>query len=136
MGAQKNEKKLKRVTLEQLLAAKMQREKDKLKVEEIEVPSLGGTLLFKRPADEDIFDIVNAIDKDDDIRVTLDQMANIIYKCCDQLHDKELYETMEAGDPVDVVFMTMSSSDIIQVGNKVCGLNELYADAGEQVKNS
>ena len=133
----KNEKKLQRVTLEQLLAAKMQREKDKLTVKEIEVPSLGGTLLFKRPSDESIFDAVNAIGKDeDDMRTIMDEMARIIYECCDFFHDKEVYEAMEVGDPIDIVYSTMTKMDIMQVGETVCEMNSLFEGIGEQLKNS
>ena len=92
MGSVKNEKKLQRLTLEQLIAAKAKKERDALRLEEIEIPSLGGTLLFKRPTDETIFNLINSVMKDDDTKNLVDEMAKIIYTCCDELHDQKLYE--------------------------------------------
>ena len=136
MGAQKNKKELQRLTLEQLIAARDRREKDMLRVEEIEIPSLGGTLLFKRPSDEIIFDMINVVKNDEDTKTIVDEMAKIIYKCCDQLHDQQLYEELDVGDPVDVVYAIMGSGDILDVGDKVCSMNSLFENVEEQIKNA
>lgn len=135
MGGIKNKKNLKRLTLEDIISAKEKRDRDKLKVEEIEIPSLEGTLVFKRPSDELIFDMIDALSDNRDTRNVVDEMAKIIYACCDQLHEKELYEEFDVGDPVDIVFEVMDSGDIIDVGDKVCSMNSLYQNAGETVKN-
>ncbi len=136
MGSVKNEKKLQRLTLEQLIAAKEKKEQDALRVEEIEIPSLGGTLLFKRPSDETIFNLINSVMKDDDTKNLVDEMAKIIYTCCDELHDQKLYEELDVADPVDTVFAIMDSGDILTVGDKVCSMNSLFDHVDEQIKNS
>lgn len=136
MGTAKNEKKLQRLTLEQLIAAKERKDQDLLKVEEIEIPSLDGTLLFKRPSDEMLFDMINIVKDDQDTKTIIDEMAKIIYACCDQLHDKTLYEELEVGDPVDTVFAIMDSGDILAVGDKVCNMNSLYANVENEIKNA
>ena len=144
MGTAKNEKlqpeveskKPQRLTLEQLIAAKERKDQNLLKTAEIEIPSLGGTLLFKRPSDDIIFDMVNIIQNDPDTKRVVDEMAKIIYTCCDQLHDKTLYEEMDVGDPVDVVFSIMDSGDILDVGDKVCNMNSIYSNAEKEVKNA
>lgn len=135
MGAQKNKKELQRLTLEQLIAAKDRREKDMLRVEEIEIPSLGGTLLFKRPSDDIIFDMINALKDDEDTKTIVDEMAKVIYTCCEQLHDKTLYEEFDVADPVDVVFCIMDSGDILSVGDRVCSMNSLFENVEENIKN-
>ena len=136
MGSVKNEKKLQRLTLEQLIAAKEKKEQDALRLEEIEIPSLGGTLLFKRPSDETIFNLINSVMKDDDTKNLVDEMAKIIYTCCDELHDQKLYEELDVADPVDTVFAIMDSGDILTVGDKVCSMNSLFDHVDEQIKNS
>lgn len=136
MGGIKDKKNLKRLTLEDIIFAKEKREKDKLQVKEIEIPSLGGTLLFKRPSDEMVFDMIDSLNDNKDMKNIVDEMAKIIYACCDQLHEKELYEEFDVGDPVDIVFEVMDSGDIIDVGDKVCSMNSLYQNAGETVKNA
>ena len=136
MGSVKNKKKLQRLTLEQLIAAKEKKEQDALRVEEIEIPSLGGTLLFKRPSDETIFNLINSVMKDDDTKNLVDEMAKIIYTCCDELHDQKLYEELDVADPVDTVFAIMDSGDILTVGDKVCSMNSLFDHVDEQIKNS
>ena len=136
MGTAKNEKKLQRLTLEQLIAAKERKDQDMVKTEEIEIPSLGGTLLFRRPSDELLFDMINVVQHDQDTKTIVDEMAKIIYACCDQLHDKALYEELEVGDPVDTVYAIMDSGDIINVGGKVCDMNSLFANIEDEIKNA
>lgn len=130
-----NLKKLKRLTLDQIIAAKEQKEKDRLAVKEIEIPSMGGTLLFRRPTDEQIFDFVDNIKDDDSTQNTCDNYASIIHACCEELRDPKLYEEIETDHPVDIVYKVMDANDIITVGDAVCSLNPLYGNAGETVKN-
>lgn len=134
-----NKEGLQRLTLEQLLAASEKREQALNKTEEIEIPQLGGTLLFKRPSDEMMLAFVNRVnsaDADETMEVTVDEMAKIIYTCCDQLHDKELYEQLDVGDPVDVVHKLMDAGDIMNVGDKVCSMNSIYGNAAGEIKNA
>lgn len=130
---------LQRLTLEQLLAASEKREMALNKTEEIEIPQLGGTLLFKRPTDEMMLAFVNRVNganDDETMEITVDEMAKIIYTCCDQLHDQELYEQLDVGDPVDVVHKIMDAGDIMTVGDKVCSMNSIYGNAAEEIKNA
>lgn len=132
------EKKLHRLTLEQLIAASDKREAALNKTEEIEIPQLGGTLLFKRPSDRDMLSFVNRVNaagEDDVMEITVDEMARIIYTYCDELHDKGLYEELEVGDPIDVVHKIMDAGDIMTVGDKVCSMNSIYGNAAEEIKN-
>jgi hypothetical protein len=134
-----NKEGLQRLTLEQLLAASEKREQALNKTEEIEIPRLGGTLLFKRPTDEMMMSFINRVnsaDSDELMEITTDEMAKIIYACCEQLHDQELYEQLDVGDPVDVVHKIMDSGDIMTVGDKVCSMNSIYGNAAEEIKNA
>lgn len=131
-----NKKKRTRLTLEQLIAAKEQREKDRLMVKEIDIPALGGSLLFKRPSDELIFDLVESVQKDDSLANSCDQYATVLHACCDQLRDPELREALDVSNPVDVVYAILDAGDIVSVGDQVCQMNSLYQTAEESVKNS
>lgn len=136
-------KALKRLTLDQILAAKEQKEKDRLQVKEIEIPSMGGTLLFKRPSDEVIFEFVDAIKDDDSMANTCAQYGHVIYVCCDELKDPKLHDAVGisdpdspySGDPEEIVEAVMEASDIAIVGDAVCSMNRLYRDAESEVKN-
>lgn len=128
--------KLQRLTLEQLIAAKEQREREILTVKEIEVPPLNGTLLFKRPSDEMLLDMMNVLKDDQDTKAIADEFAKIIYNCCEDLHNKELYEEMEVGDPVDIVYRLMGPLEIIDLGDEVCNLNKAWKNFETEIKNA
>ena len=137
MGSVSNEKKVGRLTLDQLIAARDQKERDKLRVEEIEIPSIGGTLLFKRPSDELILEMVNRLkDSGEDTKRYYDELANIIYECCDDLKSQELYDRLEVGNPIDVVYEIMDLNDIAVVGDKVCSMNSIFDGVEDQIKNA
>ena len=95
--------KVTRLTLEDNTRAKLQRDKDKLTMKEIEVPSLGKALLFKRPTDEMILDYIEAAGEDASPRNMVRHYEEIIYMCCEMLQNPELHEELEVVDPIDTV---------------------------------
>ncbi len=135
MGSVKNGKQLQRATLEQLIAHSEKQDRDKMRVEEIEIPSMEKTLLFKRPSDELILDMINDLTDNEDTKAYYDELAKVLYECCDDLKSPELYDALDVGDPVDVVYKIMDLNDIVVVGEAVCGMNPLFKDAEGQVKN-
>lgn len=49
---------LQKITFEQLVQRSIQREHDKMKVAEIEIPSMSGTLLLKKISENKLLDII------------------------------------------------------------------------------
>lgn len=125
-----------RLTLEDITRAKLQRDKDKLTVKEIEVPSLGKALLFKRPTDEMILDYIEAAGEDASPRNMVRHYEEIIYMCCEMLQNPELHEELEVVDPIDTVKAFMDANDVLMVGDELCDMNSLYHGYSEEVKNS
>ena len=131
-----NKKKATRMTLEDLINAKLKREQDKLVVKEIEIPSLGKTLLFRRPTREEICSFMDQMGQDTETEELIEGYQELIYNCCDQLHDKEVIENMGVENPVMVVPAIMDDADILKVGDEVAKLNPLYGTYADEEKNS
>lgn len=103
---------------------------------EIEIPSLGGTLYFRKPTKSEISSFIENTNKlgGSNLEDWIDEYEKIIYACCDELHSKELYETLDIGDPIEVVEKVMDENDIVEVGQEVCRLSALYRNAEEKVE--
>ncbi len=126
----------KKMTFDDIIKAKIQKENDKLTVKSIEVPSVGKELLFRRPKDEMVFDFIDNLhggeEKTEDL---INEYAKIIYQCCDTLQDPELHKELEIDDPFDTAKAFMDANDIIVVGDEVASMNSLYSNFEEKVKN-
>ena len=53
-----NKKKITRMTLDDIVKAKLQKDTDKLTVKEIEIPSIGKALMFRRPTRAEICEFI------------------------------------------------------------------------------
>ncbi len=129
-------KKKTRMTLEDIVEAKLKRDADKMKVAEIEIPSTGQLLLFKRPEDKLIFELIDGIKEDDEMENLVRLYRSIIYLCCDDLQKPEVLEALEVTSPEDVVESFMGPEDVMLVGDEVCRLNRFYTTFEEEEKNS
>ena len=58
-----NKKKITRMTLDDIVKAKLQKDTDKLTVKEIEIPSIGKALMFRRPTRAEICEFMDGITK-------------------------------------------------------------------------
>lgn len=129
--------KVTRLTLEDIARAKLQREKDKLTVKEIVVPSLGKSLQFRKPSDDQILDYVEKVSQPDaSMKDNVAAFRELIYFCCEELQNPELHAELEVINPVDVVEAFMEANDVIEVGDELASMNSLYKDYDEAVKNS
>lgn len=132
-----SKKEMKKLTLNDLLSAKMQKEKDKISFKDIYVNSLGGTLTFKKPSNDDILDTIDQIGDDQSTKVCVEAFKFLIYENCDMLHNDELLKEYEVVEPTEIVDKIFDIADIINTGNelfKMCGLDEI--DISEKIKNS
>lgn len=130
-------KKITRMTLDDIVKAKLQKEQDRLTVKDIEVPSIGKALTFRRPTRTEICDFMDRITQtEQQTEEMLEVFQNLIYACCDALHSQELFEQMGIEDPGEIVPAIMDDADILLVGDEVAGLNPLYKHYAEEEKNS
>lgn len=132
-----NKEKVTRMTLDDIINAKLQKDQDKLTLKDIEIPSIGKSLRFRRPTRSEICDFMDAIgESNGETEEALEQYQGLIYACCDELHQKELFEGLEIEDPESIVPAIMDDADILTVGDEVASLNPLYKTYAEDEKNS
>ena len=53
-----DKKKVTRMTLDDIIKAKLQKDQDKLTVQDMEIPSVGKALRFRRPTRSEICDLI------------------------------------------------------------------------------
>lgn len=125
---------MERATFDDLIARKLQREKDREAFREIHVPSMGKTLAFHRPADSETIGFLDVLDSSSNVSDVYEMYKEMIYKCCPLLHSDKVREAFEVTVPTDVVPKIMDPADVMQVGetlSKFLGLERI----GEDVKN-
>lgn len=130
-------KKLQRLTLDNIIAKKLEREKNEIKFKDIEVPSLGGTILFNKPDDDSVLETFEKIkDHEDDLRLLDEAYTDLIYSSCPTF--KEIFNNKSLEDitvPTDVVKSILILSDRLQIGNELIEMTNLgKSNAGEEIK--
>ncbi|MFW5671840.1 MAG: hypothetical protein ACOCM8_06050 [Acetivibrio ethanolgignens] len=125
----------KKMTFDDIIRAKLQKENDRLTVKPVRIPSVGKDLIFRRPKDEEIFDFIDNISENQKTTNMKVQFQRIIYLCCDDLQNTELHKELGVTDPFDTVEAFMDANDIMTVGDEVCSMNSMYKNFGDEVKN-
>lgn len=125
-----NKEQHKRLTFEQLVARKLQRDDDRLKIKEIYIPSMNGTLLFKRISDQKILSLSEELDAGNK---AMELYKRIIYSCCEAFQDTKLHEQCGVADPYDIVHCILSLKEITDIGGQLESFLDLK-DAEENVK--
>lgn len=125
----------KRMTFDDIIKAKRQRENDKLTVKPVVIPSVGKELIFRRPKDEQMLEFMDTIQKDSSNTVMIDEYAKILYLSCDELQNPDLHKELDVVDPFDTIKAFMDANDILRVGDAVCNMNSLYKGLENEVKN-
>lgn len=114
-----DKKELKKLTFDELIAKKMERDKSAIKFKEIEVPSYGGTLVFEKPLEEDILDCMDKIDNEKPMSSSVAAYDILIYNCCPTLKDTKLQEQLGVKDPKDIVKELLDVDDRLEIGNEL-----------------
>ena len=125
----------KKMTFDDIIRAKKQKENDKLTVKSVMIPSVGKELVFRRPKDEQMLEFLDAIQKDSSNVTMIDEYAKILYLSCDTLQNPELHKELDVVDPFDTIKAFMDANDILRAGDEVCRMNSLYKGLENEVKN-
>nr|DAD95073.1 MAG TPA: YqbN [Siphoviridae sp. ctVqj4] len=131
-----NKEQHKRITFSQLVARKLQRDQDKMKVKEIYIPSMEGTMLFKKVPEDDLLELFNG--RVEDIRELIEAERQLIYKSCPDLQNTELHKKMGIEDPFDVVkaiFEIQETNEIAEELAKFNGLDDRSKKIKTEIKN-
>ncbi|RMD02737.1 hypothetical protein D9O40_05400 [Clostridium autoethanogenum] len=134
----------KKLTIKDLIAKRIAKKNNQHKVVEIEVGE-GEIMEFVTPTQKEVFDYLDELDKmnaDDSVSTNdvVETYAELIYKQCPTLHDKELVESvkeeMEGHPESDIVLLTFERFDITKIGNELIKASGIEMDKLQnEVKN-
>lgn len=129
-----NKEQHKKLTFDDILARKMQREKDKMKVMSIYIPSMDGELIFNSLPEHKLLSILDGISGDNRVE-DINMEREFIYSSCKDLQNPELHKMLGIIDPIDVVrevFTLQETDDIAKELLKFNGIgtdeNKIIAD--------
>ncbi|MBE6043540.1 MAG: hypothetical protein E7216_04810 [Clostridium thermopalmarium] len=121
----------KKATFKDLIARKLEKEKDEFKTKDIYVSSMDAMLTFKKPKDDMVLDVMDEIGDGQDVRKMVGAFKKLIYLCCDMLQDTELHKELEVVDPFDTVEKIFSLSDILEIGEQLMDLIDMGKKVGD-----
>ena len=128
----------KKITLEELIARKEQGQRDKLEFKEVEVKSLGGSLMLKKIPLASVLRLIDNARGESSLSGNLDTNKELIYKCCPLLQDKKLKEiySEQITEPYDIVTAVLNDNvgEIAKIADKIM---EFYGldNAEKEIKN-
>ncbi len=127
----------KKITFEQLIRRREQREEEKSKVIEIYVESMDGTLLFNKLSEDEILNIYDETDTKNTSSL-IESARKIIYLSCPLLQDKKLLGELGVVDPFDVPKILFDLKETEYIGSKLFefnGLSKAITKVEENIKN-
>lgn len=130
-------KMLKKVSLEQLIKKKLEKDGRRNATKEIYVKSLDGNITVNNPSDTQRI-VFNDKNKSGSYVDMMDAFVNLIYDCCPIFHSKELQNSIEVDYPYDTIRAILDIDEISEIGLKVLNFfdDEEENDADEKLKNS
>lgn len=124
-----------KATFKDLLARKLQKEQDQVKVKDIYVSSMDATLTFTKPSDDQILDVIDLYGDGADTRKVIEAFKPLIYNCCPMLQDTELHKELGVADPFDTVDALFDLADKIEIGEQLMDMTNIGGRV-EALKNS
>lgn len=118
-----------KVTLEQLIRKKLEKDGKRTATKDIYIESLDGNITFNNPTDTMRIEYSERVKSESYIDM-IDAMVKLIYDCCPMLHSKELQESCEIDYPYDIVRAIFDISEITDLGIKL--INFFDDDEEEQ----
>ena len=123
---------MEKATFDDLIRLKLRRDEQREKPIEIEVKSLGKTLVFTAPKNAQQLDFLGEIRK----AITIDggyaAYRKLIYDCCPALHDTKLHGEIGVVDPYDTVDKLFLPVEVMSIGDE---LTDKSMTAEAEIKN-
>lgn len=107
-----------KVSLEQLIKKKLEKDDKKTATKDIYIKALGGDITFNNPSDFARIEYSENI-KSKSLIDMINGMVKLIYDCCPMLHSKELQESIEVDYPYDTVRAIFDIDEITELGVKL-----------------
>lgn len=108
----------KKITLEQLIRKKLDKDKRKEATKEIYIKSLEGSLKFTAPTDAQRIEYSDKTKSGSYVDM-VSAMERLIYDCCPTLHSQELLKGIETDYPYDSVRAIFDVDEIVDIGLKL-----------------
>lgn len=104
-----------KVSLEQLIKKKLDKDSKKNATKDIYIESLGGYITFNAPSDAQKIEYSEKTKSESYIDM-INSMERLIYDCCPMLHSKELQEQTGIDYPYDIVRAIFEIDEIMDLG--------------------
>lgn len=110
----------KKMTFDELLARKEQREADRMRIGEITVPGTDQVLEVRTPGDKAVMSIYGSLMGAESPEDALAASRKAIYDCCPALQDGKLHAALECqAEPIRVVDRLFNVAEIDAMGGDV-----------------
>lgn len=125
-----------KVSLEQLIKKKLEKDGKINATKDIYVESLNGNITVKNPSDAQKIEHLDKRKTGNYIDM-MEAYTKLIYDCCPMLHSKELQESIGVMYPYDTVKAIFDIDEIADIGVKIINFfdDENENDADENLKN-
>ena len=127
---------MKKVSLEQLIQKKLEKDGKKNASKEIYVKSLDAYITVTNPSDSQKIEFADTTKEGSYVEM-MKAYEKLIYDNCAMLRSKELQKSIEVDYPYDTVKAIFDTDEIAEIGVKVLNFfDEDEDDADEKIKNS
>lgn len=130
-----NKEQHKKLTFDDILSRKLQREKDKMKLMSIYIPSMDGCLVFNSVPESKILEMKNNFDEDDPSS-EIELARSLIYESCKDLQNPELHKMLGVTDPLDVVREIFTYKETNDIGIELLKFNGFTNDGKDKIISS
>lgn len=134
-----------KVTFQDFINKVKQKQESKVKVIDLEVKSLGCSLTFTRPNDDELLDYSNEMANsitvnsnkeivDQNMKKMYKASKSLVYSCCSYLKEKDLQEELKPVEPWDVVEVIFDQKEVLEIATDIY---KAFAngDISETIKN-
>lgn len=121
--------------LDDLIAKKMQSEKDKYKVSTYYSESLEGSIELHKVDDDIVFDTIDMIGNNESTRQMVKAYDFLIYNAVPILRKPELLTAYECVEPTEIVSKLFNLTERIEIGTAIlelCGFSQKQDDVKKQ----
>jgi len=128
----------KRVTFDQLVQRKSQKEEFQQQTTEIYSEELDAFLLVHRLTDSQVSEVAEYLVSYNNVSKLEEGMRRVIYHCCDIFQDTKLQKALGIVDPLDTINTLFTFSEIFRLGSQIaefCDIWEMPKKDIEAVKN-
>lgn len=117
-----NKEQHKKLTFDDMLARKLQREKDKMRIMSIYIPSMDGELVFNSLPEYKLLEIMDGVEYGGLI-ISFEKSKELIYTSCKDLQNPELHKMLEIVDPIDVISTLFTIDEVNNIGAELLKFN-------------